>query len=169
MNYNGYSYGGYPAQGYYNPPVPDQLAQLRGAQFQQPAMPMNNQPMQGANNFQPPQQATNNSNEIIWVQGEAAAKSYIVAPGNTVILWDSENPVLYIKTADSSGIPSMRVLDYTERTGAVKTPLNSVQNPESNYVTRDEWAALSARVDALTSKSEPKARKNIAKENEDNG
>ena len=27
---------------------------------------------------------------IIWVQGESGAKSYMVAPGNTVQLWDSE-------------------------------------------------------------------------------
>ena len=137
MNYNNYSYGGYPAQNYYNPPVPDQLAQLRGAQSQQPAMAMNNPTMQiqPQNNFQPIQQPANNSNEIIWVQGESAAKSYIVAPGNTVILWDSENPVLYIKTADSSGIPSMRILDYVERTNGAKIPQNSIQNQEYNYVT----------------------------------
>lgn len=168
MNYNGYSYGGYPANGYYNPPVPDQLAQLRGAQMQQPAMPINNQPMQmqPQNNFQMQQQTTpqQNSNEMIWVQGEAAAKSYIIAPGNTVILWDSENPVIYIKSSDASGIPSMKILDYTERIGMSKMPLNSIQEQECNYVTRDEWAALTARVDALTSKSEPKAKKNTAKE-----
>ena len=27
---------------------------------------------------------------IIWVQGEAGAKSYLVAPNTTVQLWDSE-------------------------------------------------------------------------------
>ena len=35
---------------------------------------------------QPTQQQQNNS--IIWVQGEAGAKSYLVAPNDTVQLWD---------------------------------------------------------------------------------
>ena len=54
-------------------------------------------------------------NSIIWVQGESGAKSYLVAPNSTVTLWDSESPTIYIKSADSSGIPSMRIFDYTER------------------------------------------------------
>lgn len=55
------------------------------------------------------------SNGPIWIQGEAAAKSYLVAPGTTVALWDSESQTIYLKTADASGMPSMRVLDYTIR------------------------------------------------------
>ena len=49
-------------------------------------------------NYQPPyqaqpMQAQGNQNGLIWVQGEAAAKSYLVAPGSTVQLWDSEEKV----------------------------------------------------------------------------
>ena len=36
--------------------------------------------------YQPPAQNTQQQNGIIWVQGEAAAKSYLVAPGQTVQL-----------------------------------------------------------------------------------
>ena len=161
--YNGgYSYGGYPAQGYYNPPMQDNLAQLRNMQYQQPMQPNTNQsPMPTMQNAQ------NNNNGIIWVQGEEGAKAYLVAAGNTVVLWDSENTTIYIKSADSSGVPSMRILDWVERTGMPKTPLDSNANVSENYVTRDEWAALSARVDALTSKSEPKTKKSTSKENEE--
>jgi hypothetical protein len=38
--------------------------------------------------FQP--QPDLNSSGQIWVQGEAGAKSYLVAPNKTVTLWDSE-------------------------------------------------------------------------------
>lgn len=38
----------------------------------------------------------------IWVQGESGAKSYMVAPGNTVVLFDSEKETFYIKTTDTS-------------------------------------------------------------------
>ena len=49
--------------------------------------------------YQPMQPMMNQQNQggIIWVQGEAAAKSYLVAPGATVQLWDSEEKVIYLK------------------------------------------------------------------------
>ena len=48
--------------------------------------------------YQPYQQPQTN-NGIIWVQGEAGAKSYLVAPNNTVQLWDSEDQKIYLKSA----------------------------------------------------------------------
>ncbi len=111
----------------YNNPMPDNLAQLRAQQ-------------------QPQQQANNG---IIWVQGEAGAKSYLVAPGNTVQLWDSENPTIYLKSADQSGVPSMRILDWTERAAVQKAPLQTAQQPTPEYVTRDEFNALEAKIAGL--------------------
>lgn len=58
------------------------------------------------------------NNPIIWVQGEAGAKSFLVAPNTTVQLWDSENQTIYLKSADVSGMPSMKILDYTIRDSA---------------------------------------------------
>ena len=37
-------------------------------------------------------------NGIIWVQGEAGAKSWAVAPGKSVMLMDSESNTFYIKS-----------------------------------------------------------------------
>lgn len=45
------------------------------------------------------------SNSFAWVQGEASAKAYPVAPGNTILLMDSEAPVLYMKSTDLTGKP----------------------------------------------------------------
>lgn len=53
------------------------------------------------------------NSSLIWVQGETGAKSYLVGPGQTVALWDSEATKIYIKSADSAGMPSMRVIEYT--------------------------------------------------------
>jgi hypothetical protein len=50
----------------------------------------------------PTQQSTSG---IIWVQGEAGAKAYPLAPNNKVLLMDSENPVLYVKSVNANGIP----------------------------------------------------------------
>lgn len=140
----------------FNGAAPDNLSMLRQQnQFQ--SQNQFNQYQPQIQSQQPPAQ----SNGIIWVQGEEGAKAYLIAPNNTVILWDSENPVIYIKSADASGVPSMRVLDWAERTGTAKTPLDSVQNQASDYVTRDEWEALTARVDELTSKSTQGTKKTI--------
>lgn len=115
--------------GYYGQPVPDQLAQLRQNQMQQPMM----QPQMQAQSAQ----QTDNSG-IIWVQGEAGAKAYLVAPGNTVQLWDSESQTIYLKSADMSGMPSMRILDYTERNATHPQKQKQPEIDLTRYVTRDE-------------------------------
>ena len=43
---------------------------------------------------------TQRNNGLLWVQGEAGAKSFIVGAGQQVVLFDSEDPVFYIKSAD---------------------------------------------------------------------
>lgn len=79
---------------------------------------------------------------LIWVQGEAAAKSYLVAPGSTVPLWDSEEKVIYLKSADAAGMPSMKVLDYKIRGEEEKKDA-----PE--YATKADLDALAEKVAAL--------------------
>ena len=121
---------GYQPQTYYPPtqPMPDQLAYLRQQQMQ---------PMQ-----QP-------AASPLWVQGEAGAKAYPVAPGSSVILMDSESNVFYIKSADQSGMPTMRTFEYRERTAAQNPPVQAAQQPQGDYITRSEFAAWAARFDAL--------------------
>lgn len=73
-----------------------------------------------------------------WVQGEAAAKAYHVDPGQTVLLMDSDNPVLYYKSTDQSGRPiPMIIYDLVERKSS--EPISSNQTLDlSEYVKRDE-------------------------------
>lgn len=92
-----------------------------------------------------PQYQHNVNNGIIWVQGEAGAKSYLVAPNTTVQLWDSENNVIYLKSADSSGMPSMRILDYTIRENASQMPQNGLKN-DSVYVTKEEFEKFKTEI-----------------------
>lgn len=94
---------------------------------------------------QQPQQPTNNG--IIWVQGEAGAKSYLVAPNNTVQLWDSEEQVIYLKSADASGMPSMKVLDYTIRNANPSPVVPAAVQAEDKYVTKEELKAFQEAVE----------------------
>lgn len=91
----------------------------------------------------------------IWVQGEAGAKSYLVAPNSTVDLWDSENQIIYQKSADASGMPSIKVIDYTVREQN-RNPSNQLSgNGYDNspmYATKDEIKAVSDEISALRKK-----------------
>lgn len=131
-------YGNY--NQFYQPPLQDNLAQMRNNQYMQiPQM----QPMQSMQQVQNQQ----SSNGIIWVQGEEGAKAYMVAPGNSVLLMDSENSAFYIKSTDNSGMPMpLRIFDYVERNAKQQT-----QNikPNVEYVTRQEFDALSARINDI--------------------
>ena len=88
-----------------------------------------------------PSQPTNpQDNSINWVQGEAGAKSYPVAPSQSVMLMDSENEVFYIKTVDASGMPlPLRIFDYKERNTQEKEAEEIPQIDMSNYITREEF------------------------------
>lgn len=97
------------------------------------------------------QPQTQNNNGIIWVQGEAAAKSYPIAPNTSVPLWDSEANVIYIKSADMSGMPSIKILDYTMRDIASKSAEIS---PQSAFATKDDVEYLKDEIFALKSKFE---------------
>ncbi len=128
-----------PYQYPYQPAVPapmDRLAQLQAQQYQMPQQ------------MQQPQQ-TNQS--LLYVQGEAAAKSWMVGAGQSVLLMDSENPVFYIKSADGTGIPlPLRVFDYKERTQNVPQNAPQAPNPAQNdlddkYVTREEYNGLQSK------------------------
>lgn len=103
----------------------------------QPANYLYNQQYQMASQPSLAVQSANN-NGIIWVQGEAGAKSYLVAPNNTVQLWDSESQTIYLKSADASGMPSIKILDYKIREATdQKAPALT-----NSYVTRDELNAF---------------------------
>lgn len=114
--------------------------------------PATYQPMMQAPQFQAQPQSQQGG--LIWVQGEAAAKSYMVAPGNTVQLWDSEEKVIYLKSADTSGMPSMKILDYTIR--GEEAAKNA---PE--YVTKADFDALAEKVKELSK------RRKVVREVED--
>jgi hypothetical protein len=148
MAYPNYYNGGYFPQ-YQNGAVPDMLGQYKG-QYQQPIPQMQQnipaQPMQIP--IPPAQQKP--TNELIWVQGLEGAKGYLVAPNNTVVLWDTENPVIYVKSADGSGIPSMRVLDFVERNGNSQnthknTPTSHKCTCGDKFVTKEEFDALKSK------------------------
>ena len=140
---------------YYEPAQQNTMGQFN-QQYQQPmAQPMQNaqMPMQGQT-----------TNDFLWVLNENEATSYPVAPNNTVTLWDKNLPTIYIKSVNAQGIPSMRILDFTERTAMPhKTPSTPSFNSPDNFATIDSFNALEAKFSALESKVDEMRPKSSAK------
>lgn len=99
-------------------PYQDQLNRLRTAN------PMQGYPM-------PMQQPRQDQSGLTWVQGEAGAKSWFVAPGATVLLMDSEAMRFYLKSADMNGVPALRTFEYNE----VGAPKPQEAAPAAGFVT----------------------------------
>lgn len=84
-----------------------------------------------------PQPQTNQSN-VIWVQGEAAAKAYPVQAGNSMILMDSENDCFYIKSSDNAGMPNrLRKFEYREVLDG--QTMQDAPVEQSQYITKEEF------------------------------
>lgn len=125
-----YPYYGNP----YMPPMQDNLAQLRQQQMQAiPPMPQNPLPQSG----------------VQWVSGEQEARSWMVAPNAAVALWDSTAPTVYLKQADASGKPTLKVYDLVERLASAP---DTQKAPSVEYVTRKEFDALASLVSEMKGK-----------------
>jgi len=137
------------------------------ATYQPMYQPQSYTPMQvGQQNVAPVQQPVQ-QNGIIWVQGEAGAKSYLVAPNNTVQLWDSESQRIFLKSADASGMPSMKILEYTiqetPKNGA-NTPVTVSDDKSVTYATKDEIRAVSEQITALRDRVDNLTKKKAREE-----
>ena len=123
---------------YYPPPMQDNLMQMR--QMQQPQM-----------QSQIPQALQNPvaQSGVQWVSGEQEARNWMIAPNAAVALWDSSAPTVYLKQADASGKPTLKVYDLVERLASAP---DTQKAPAAEYVTRKEFDALAALVSEMKGK-----------------
>lgn len=117
---------------YYPQPMQDNLMQMR-QQYQPPQM----QPL-----TQPPQNPIAQGG-VQWVSGEQEARNWMIAPNAAVALWDSTAPTVYLKQADASGKPTLKIYDLVER--AENAP-DCVNAKPVEFATRKEFDALAAIV-----------------------
>ena len=123
---------------YYPPPMQDNLMQMR--QMQQPQM-----------QSQIPQALQNPvaQSGVQWVSGGQEARNWMIAPNAAVALWDSSAPTVYLKQADASGKPTLKVYDLVERLASAP---DAQKAPAAEYVTRKEFDALAALVSEMKGK-----------------
>ena len=125
---------------YYPQPMPDNLMQMRQQQMMQPAPP-------------PVPQNPVATGGVQWVSSEQEARGYLIAPNSAVALWDSTAPTVYLKQADASGKPTLKIYDLVER---AETPSNAPQKPGVEFVTREEFDRLAALVGEIKGKKKRK-------------
>lgn len=89
----------------------------------------------------------NTSNSIIWVNSEKEAQMYPVAPNNAVTLWNTSEPVVYLKQADATGKPILKAYDLIERADA--SSMSSGDHAE--YATKAELSETIQAMKDLTS------------------
>ena len=92
------------------------------------------------------QQAQQPNSGMVWVQGEAGAKSYLLTPNTILPLWDSEAQTIYLKSTDASGMPTMKILDYTVRDGQQSNP--PIQN-SIDFATKEEVESLAEQLASM--------------------
>ena len=97
--------------------------------------------------YQPQAQQPVQNNGLLWVQGEAGAKSFVVPANGTALLMDSETDQFFIKSTDASGMPlPLRTFKYTEITGESAPRIDSKPKGEEIYVTKKELANFKREV-----------------------
>lgn len=132
---------------YYPQPMPDTLMQMRQQQ-----MPMMQTP-------QAPQNPIAQGG-VQWVSGEQEARNWMIAPNAAVALWDSTAPTVYLKQADASGRPTLKIYDLVER---AETPSTAPQEKGVEFVTRKEFDALAALVGEIKGKK----KRNVEEDEDD--
>lgn len=142
---NNYGYG-YPYFGNnYGYGVPQQQAQ-QYYQPQQQMQPTYQQMPQQAQQMQPRQKYS----ALTYVNGLVGAKSHILNPNEKIYLLDSDNPILYIKSADFEGKYSLEAFELNkvelEKIGVEKEQAPTIQpltkQDLNEFVSKSDLKAL---------------------------
>lgn len=149
------SYGNYAPfyrGGYFNPMQTPTIPNMADNQNQWQMQNMQ-QPMQA----NPAPMQTQPTNDMIWVLNRNEADSFPVAPNNSVVLWDKNNPTIYVKSVNANGIPSMRVLDFIERNIDTSNATENARKDHActcgdNFVTKEQFEVLKGEFYSLQAK-----------------
>lgn len=76
------------------------------------------------------------STNMVFVKGEAEIDSYPVKVGYTLWAKDIDQPVIYIKSIDSAGMITKRIIDCNERE----------QSSGTQFVTKNDFAEFENRI-----------------------
>lgn len=89
-----------------------------------------------------------NGGMFYFVNSQKEVDDWLVGAGQTVFFFDRNNSVFYIKTVAQNGLSQpVEVYDYSQRLSESSESVAEVK--EDKYITRDEFEALKAELEAL--------------------
>lgn len=96
-----------------------------------------------------------NLRQYAFVNGIEGAKAYQVMPNQTMLLMDSDRPVVFMKTADNVGKSVLRYFNLTEidEAEAIK---QYQPKPVPEYALKSDITALNDKLDTLLEAIKPK-------------
>jgi hypothetical protein len=104
-------------------------------------------PQQGYMPQQSAQMSSTPNSSITWVQGDVGARAYPISPGSSILLMDSEEQNFYIKSADMTGMPSLKKYAYSE---VINEPVRL--ESKQSYDSKDDIQALRNEIKELKNK-----------------
>lgn len=105
------------------------------------------------NNFTWNQPNAYTKQDVVRVNGENGAKAYNMAPNSSVLLLDENEPIVWLKTTDGAGYPTV--------TGYQITPMMTQAEKDANTI-----AALEDRINKLERKLNKYGKSNRGNANE---
>lgn len=99
--------------------------------------------------YYPTQPTAQPMNGLVSVTGIEGARAYQMPPNSSMPLFDGNEDVLYVKTTDAAGYPTIRTFRFEPA-----EPID-VRPVQADYVPRSEFDAL---VEEVKSLSQPKSR-----------
>lgn len=116
-----------------------------------------NQPMNNQQFFQQEQPQS-----LIRVNGIDGAKAYQMPANSTVALFDSNEDIMYVKTTDGAGFPSVRSFKFVEMAHETK------QVEKADYISREEFEEFKKELMSNGKQSIQRSKSNITNKSSNN-
>lgn len=85
---------------------------------------------------------------VVWIENDSDVANYAVGPNSAVLLWNFSGGKIFLKSADSTGKPSIKT--YTVKDDAPPTDASDkVKETQVGYVKEEELLTLKAVLDEL--------------------
>lgn len=101
----------------------------------------------GARSMPTAQQSVNN---LLRVTGPESAKAYSIPPNSSVVLFDANDPVFYLKSTDDSGFATLRTFEFTERAPDVldvKAEVPAIDT--AAFASKEDFQALDEKIENI--------------------
>lgn len=94
------------------------------------------------------QSSNQNGGMFFFVNSHKEVEDWVLGAGQTAFFFERNAPVFYIKSVAQNGLSQpIEVYDYSQR--LTEKPEQVLETKEDKYITRDEFEALKAELEAI--------------------